>query len=200
MYIIVVGCGRLGSTLAQKLSAHKYDVTVIDSSADAFSRLTNSFDGVEVVGNPIDGDVLKAAGIEHADALVAVTADDNVNVTVSQIAGTIYNVPIVLARISDPEREGFYRHLGLTTVCPTNTGIDQIFAIIMGENLGLSQAVTRDPSILPVLAEKAWIGKPSRIIDLPHGVKLGGIVRHGRVLTDTRETIVHGDAVLLLMQ
>jgi trk system potassium uptake protein TrkA len=125
MFIIVAGCGRLGSRLSRNLSEAGHDVVVV-AKADELKRLDKVFDGVCLSGNPIDEDLLKRGGIEKADAVIAVTADDNVNVMVAQIAKEIYGVAFVVARISDPEREEFYQQLGLTTVCPTNMGINQI--------------------------------------------------------------------------
>ena len=129
MLMIVVGCGRLGSRLARNLSEAGHDVVVV-AKAEELKRLDKVFDGVCLSGNPIDEDLLKQGGIEKADAVMAVTADDNVNVMVAQIAKAIYGVAFVLARISDPEREVFYQQLGLTTVCPTNTGISQIMGLL----------------------------------------------------------------------
>jgi len=129
MFIIVDGCGRLGSRLARNLSEEGNDVVVV-APADELKRLDKEFDGVCLSGNPIDEDLLKQAGIERADAVMAVTADDNINVMVAQIAKEIYGAPFVLARISDPDREEFYQQLGLTTVCPTITGINQIVGLL----------------------------------------------------------------------
>lgn len=133
MLIIVAGCGRLGSRLARNLSEEGHDLVVV-AKQDELKRLDQRFDGVVLAGIPIDEDLLKQAGIEKADAVMAVTADDNVNVMVAQIAKEIYHVPTVVARISDPEREEFYQQLGLTTVCPTNTGIHQIVGLLNCEN------------------------------------------------------------------
>jgi trk system potassium uptake protein TrkA len=119
MKIVIMGCGRIGSRLANMLDSEGHDVSIIDLNQEAFARLSPTFRGVSIVGTGIDEDVLKRAGIEEADAFVAVTSRDNPNIMASQIAKHIFNVPEVLCRIYDPIREDTYHVLGLDTVCPT---------------------------------------------------------------------------------
>jgi trk system potassium uptake protein TrkA len=127
--IVVAGSGMLGTGLARALSAQGHDVVVVDRTVDT-RRLGNEFDGITVTGSPIDEDVLRKARIAEAQVFVAATADDSTNAMASQVAEEIFHVPTVLARISDPDREEFYRSLGLHTVCPTATGIRQILDAI----------------------------------------------------------------------
>jgi trk system potassium uptake protein TrkA len=129
MFVIVAGSGRLGSGLARALSSRGDDVVVVGESIDS-RWLGPDFDGVTVKGNPIDEDVLASAGLGKADVFVAATADDVVNAMAAQIAKEVFAVPLALARMTDPAREDFYRELGLATVCPTSTGIEQILALI----------------------------------------------------------------------
>lgn len=126
MYIIIVGCGKVGSRLAKTLADDNHDVVVIDSEPDNFSQLGSGFNGMTVTGVPLDVDVLKDAGIEKADALAAVTQDDNMNVTVSQIAKEIFNVPKVITRVYDPDRELVIQQLGLTTMSPVTLAVTQV--------------------------------------------------------------------------
>jgi trk system potassium uptake protein TrkA len=119
MNVVIMGCGRIGSRLANTLDAEGHRVSIIDLSPDAFARLSPSFGGKTIVGTGLDEDVLKSAGIEDADAFIAVTTGDNRNIMASQIAKHMYNVPEVLCRIYDPIREDTYHTLGLDTVCPT---------------------------------------------------------------------------------
>ncbi len=120
--VIILGCGRVGSRLATLLDGEGHEVTVIDLKADQFQRLGPDFKGTAMVGTGIDEDVLRRAGIEQADAFVAVTNGDNRNIMASQIAKIIFNVPKVVTRIYDPVRENTYQRLGLETFCPTTTG------------------------------------------------------------------------------
>lgn len=121
MKIVILGCGRMGSTMAMKLSLEGHLISVIDQDADAFRRLKD-FEGKMVLGNGLDPDVLRKAGIEDADAFVAVTNGDNRNITSVQIAKEIFNVPKVLARIYDPMRASAYDELGIPTLCTTLIG------------------------------------------------------------------------------
>lgn len=122
MYVIIVGCGRVGATLATSLSQEGHAVVVVDRNQDSFRRLGDEFSGTTVVGNAIDEDVLKSAGIERADAFVTATSGDNTNLMVAQIAQKIYGVRRVVARCYDPVRSDAYEAFGLQTVCPTTVG------------------------------------------------------------------------------
>jgi trk system potassium uptake protein TrkA len=126
MYIIIAGCGKVGSQLASSLSVEGHDVTVIDNDSDRFNQLGSGFNGVTIKGVPLDEDVLKSAGIEKADAIAVVTSDDNMNLTVSQIAKEIYKVPKIITRVYDPDRELIFNQFGLTTICPVTLTVYQI--------------------------------------------------------------------------
>lgn len=119
MNVIILGCGRVGSTLARTLVKDGHQVTVIDMTGDAFRRLGTKFAGRKVVGTGMDQDVLRRAQIETADAFVSVTQGDNTNIMAAQIARNVFNVPKVLTRIYDPIRAEAYREMGFTTVCTT---------------------------------------------------------------------------------
>lgn len=116
-----MGCGRVGARVAGLLDHSGNDVTVIDTDSRAFRRLPAGFGGQTIIGTGIDEDILRKAGIEAADAFIAVTNGDNRNIMAAQVARLIFNVPEVVCRIYDPVREDTYRRLGLTTVCPTTT-------------------------------------------------------------------------------
>ena len=119
MNVIIVGCGRVGSTLARLMHSDGHNVTVIDMLSESFRRLGSKFKGQRIIGNGIDEEVLKRAGVEKCDVFVAVTQGDNRNIMASQIARQIYEVPKVLTRINDPVRADLYRTLGITTLCGT---------------------------------------------------------------------------------
>ena len=126
MNIVIMGCGRVGAQLASLLDRERHTVTVLDRDADSLRRLPDDFNGTALLGNGIDEAVLKKAGIEQADAFVAVTQGDNRNVMAAQIAKHIFNVPRVLCRIYDPLRQELYSALGLEAISPTT-----IFAHIL---------------------------------------------------------------------
>lgn len=126
MYIIIAGCRKVGSSLALELSQENHDVVVIDSDPKNFEPLGSGFNGLTITGMPIDEDILRSAGIERADALAAVTNDDNMNVMVSQIAKEMFKVPVVITRVYDPQREEVFRKMGLDIICPTTLAVDRI--------------------------------------------------------------------------
>jgi trk system potassium uptake protein TrkA len=129
MKAVIMGCGRVGARVAALLDNTGNDVTVVDTDSRAFRRLPAEFGGETIIGTGIDEDVLRKAGIEEADAFIAVTNGDNRNIMASQVARLVFNVPEVVCRIYDPVRADTYRRLGLTTVCPTTT----ISAIILDQ-------------------------------------------------------------------
>lgn len=119
MNIIVLGCGRVGSTFARLMYKDGHNVTVIDLQSESFRRLGTRFRGNRIVGNGIDEDVLRRAGIVTAQVFVAATQGDNRNIMAAQIARVVFNVPTVIARIYDPVRADRYRQMGIVTICPT---------------------------------------------------------------------------------
>ena len=133
MNIVILGCGRVGSTLATMLDRAGHTVSVIDFSSDAFRRLEPDFSGTTIVGNGVDEEILIRAGIKEADAFAAVTNGDNRNIMSSQIAKEIFNVKKVVCRIYDPIRESTYHELGLETISPTIVGARLIFEALFSD-------------------------------------------------------------------
>ena len=130
MKVVIMGCGRVGSSLAARLSEEGNDVTVLDVRPDSFRRLPAGFKGKKHVGNGIDQDVLARIGVGEADAFIAVTQGDNRNVLATQVAKHIFGVPRTLCRIYDPIREEMYRGLGLETISPTVMGSNVLYALL----------------------------------------------------------------------
>lgn len=126
MRVVILGCGRVGAGLANQLDAEGHEVTIIDRNSDQFRRLDPEFGGTAVVGQGIDQDILRRAGIEQADFFIALTNGDNTNAMAAQIAQQVFSVPRVIARIYDPVREEMYRNLGLETYCPTTLGMSKV--------------------------------------------------------------------------
>lgn len=118
-YVIIVGCGRLGSILANQLSRLGSSVVVIDPDEAAFNNLSVEFSGFQVAGDATELAILRRAGIEKADCLLATTRHDNVNLMVAQVAGTVFGVARVMARVFDPSRVAVYEQFGIETICPT---------------------------------------------------------------------------------
>src|SRR5713226_600382 len=130
MFVIIMGCGRVGARVASVLSRAGHEVTVLDLNPTAFKRLDPDFAGTTLVGNGIDVDVMKRAGIERADAFAAVTQGDNRNIMSSQVARHIFNVPKVMTRIYDPLRQETFELLGIEAISPTVLGADKFIGIL----------------------------------------------------------------------
>lgn len=126
MRTVIVGCGRVGSSLARQLSQEGDQVTVVDSSEAAFNRLGEDFTGDMVFGTAVDEDVLRRAGTERAEAFIAVTDADTTNIMAAQLAQHLFGVKKVICRIYDPARADIYAELGLETICPTTIGADKV--------------------------------------------------------------------------
>jgi trk system potassium uptake protein TrkA len=124
MYVIIAGCGRVGSGMARRLTEEGHDVAIIDEDPGAFRLLGDRFTGQRLVGAAIDWDVLVEAGIEGADALAAVTDGDNTNLVCALIAARAFEVPCSVARVYDPLRAAAFARLGVHTVCPTEDSRD----------------------------------------------------------------------------
>jgi trk system potassium uptake protein TrkA len=123
----------VGARLAQMLDASRHEVTILDTKGSAFSRLGSEFGGTTILGNGIDQEVLKRAGIERADAFVAATQGDNRNIMASQIAQHLFGVPRVVTRIYDPLRSATFTELGLRAISPTIIGADKFFEELTGQ-------------------------------------------------------------------
>ncbi len=134
MNVLVVGCGKVGRQVAETLSKEGHDVSVVDNSQQNLSTLDPDFDGMVWKGMPIDQDVLRNAGIESCDAVTVVTQSDNINIMTAQIAKNIFNVPKVIARVVDPERENVFSHFGLSTICSTRLTADAVISSLEHED------------------------------------------------------------------
>lgn len=131
-YIVVVGCGRLGSILACRLSSQGNSVVIIDSHESSFNNLNSEFSGFKITGDASERAVLLSAKADQADCLLAVTNKDNINLMVAQIAKQIFQVSTVLARVFDPAREKIYRDFGIATISPTQLSAEVFLASIAG--------------------------------------------------------------------
>lgn len=126
--VIILGCGRVGSTLARQMALEGHRVTIIDLTSDAFRRLGTRFKGQRIVGTGLDRDTLLKAGLDRADVFIAVTQGDNSNIMATQIAKEVFEVPRVIARIYDPIRAQAYREMGIITLCTTTLAANLIHA------------------------------------------------------------------------
>src|SRR3954463_763412 len=133
MYVVIVGCGRVGSSIAKTMLAEGHEVSVLDEDPEAIAQLEKGAErgwedmgGAFTVGTALEIDALLEAGIDRADAFVASTDGDNTNLVIAQIAQRRFNVPKVVVRVLDPARARWYEEQGLRTVCPTQIAIDML--------------------------------------------------------------------------
>src|SRR3989441_1392514 len=123
MNALVIGCGRVGSSIALQLVDEGWDVTAVDEKEEAFGRLGDHWNGRFVLGHGMDIEVLREAGIEDADAVVVSTDGDNTNIVIGQVVQKKYGIGCVVVRVLDPKRADFYAKRGMRTVCPTQTAV-----------------------------------------------------------------------------
>ncbi|MCF7804946.1 MAG: TrkA family potassium uptake protein [Candidatus Marinimicrobia bacterium] len=133
-YIVVIGCGRLGSLLANRTSKAGHSVVVVDTEKRAFEKLATGFSGFRIEGNTTELAVLKKAKLDQADVVFVTTRDDTINLTVAQIASRIFSVPKVVARVFDPEREEIYHTQEIETISPTILAGEEFLSAIQEAN------------------------------------------------------------------
>ncbi|MEO0377468.1 MAG: TrkA family potassium uptake protein [Cyanobacteria bacterium P01_A01_bin.17] len=136
LYIVVVGCGRLGSILASRLSGQGHSVVAIDCNENNFSSLSSEFSGFQVIGDAVELAVLEQAKTNQADCLFAVTDQDNINLMVAQVAKNVFDVPKVLARVFDPDKEEMYEQLGIATISPTKLSAEAFLQVFSQREVG----------------------------------------------------------------
>lgn len=130
LYVVVVGCGRLGRLLANRLSESGHEVVIVDRDESRFARLSTEFSGFTVEGDAVELSVLREAGIGQADCLFATTNEDNVNLMVTQVARNIFGVQAVIARVFDPAHSEIYRQFEVRTVSPTKLSEAEFMDVI----------------------------------------------------------------------
>ncbi|MEV0583534.1 TrkA family potassium uptake protein [Nonomuraea sp. NPDC050310] len=197
MHIVIMGCGRVGSTIAHILEDNGHSVAIIDRDPQAFRRLRAGFRGRRVTGVGFDREVLQEAGIESAAAFVAVSSGDNSNIISARVARETFGVDNVVARIYDPRRAEVYQRLGIPTVATVRWTADQILRRVLPEG---AEPLWRDPTGEVVLAEVAvhpgWIGTQVTRLEEAAGVRVGFLNRMGEALVTKNDTVVQEGDVL----
>jgi trk system potassium uptake protein TrkA len=131
-HVVIVGCGRVGSSLARRITAAGHSAAVIDRRPEAFERFLTGWPGDKILGTGIDRECLVAAGIERATAVAAVTSGDNSNIIVARVAREIYGVERVVARIYDSRRAALYARLGIHTIATVDWTVDEVSQVVVG--------------------------------------------------------------------
>ena len=181
MRILVIGCGRVGATLAAHLSAEGHEVHVIDRSAKARRLLPSGFGGDFVVGNGYSRSVLESTGIERADALIAVTSGDNTNIVSARTAKEVYRVPVVIARIYDPRRAEIYRDLGIPTVASVRWTVHRIYEMLLHRHLEVAHSFGNGETQLVTSALPDYLtGRAFSDLDEDGAIRVVEVTRTGR--------------------
>ena len=194
MHVVIVGCGRVGSTLALSLISSGHSVAVVDRKSDAFFRLRDNFAGQTITGIGFDRDVLEQAGIKKASAVAAVTNGDNSNILVARVARESFGIENVVARISDPKRAEIYERLGIATVATVKWTSDRILRRILPD---LPAVEWSDPSSSVVLVERtlpdSLVGE--KVLELEiKGARISALRRlSAAVIPDLKTLVQQGD-------
>jgi len=202
MKVIIIGCGRVGSNLAQTLSQRGDTVTVVDSDSTAFDRLGAVFKGKTISGNGFDRDVLVQSGIEHADALVATTTSDEANVTVARLARQVFKVPRVMARMYDPRKAEIYHRLGVQTISLVAISTERLVDLLGYSPMGASVSLgTGEVDIVNVDIPHPLIGRTASELISAGEFQLVALTRDGRTFLPVPGTIFQeGDIAHLAVQ
>jgi trk system potassium uptake protein TrkA len=199
--IVIMGCGRVGSTLAMNLEAGNHQVAIIDQHVEAFRRLGPGFGGQTIAGIGFDRDVLIQAGVERADAFAAVSSGDNSNIISARLARETFGVPRVVARIYDAKRAEVYERLGIPTVATVRWTADRIIRHLVPEG---STELWRDPTgavaIQDLTVHSGWVGRPLQALEEAVGTRVACLRRFGIGTLPTASTVIQdGDQVSFLV-
>jgi trk system potassium uptake protein TrkA len=197
VHIVIMGCGRVGSSIAHTLEDQGHSVAIIDQDPEAFRKLHSGFKGAKVTGIGFDRDVLSEAGIERADAFAAVSSGDNSNVIAARVARESFGVRRVVARIYDPRRAEVYQRLGIPTVATVAWTADQMLRRLLPEG---AESLWRDPTGVIVLAEVAyadgWLGEKVWDMESAARTRIAYISRVGEALIPSPNLVLQeGDVV-----
>ena len=201
MHVVIMGCGRVGSTLARALEDREHSVSIIDASQDAFRRLGPAFIGDKITGYGFDQVVLESAGIQKAGAFAAVSSGDNSNIISARVARETFGVDKVVARIYDPGRAEIYQRLGIPTVATVRWTADQMLRRLLPEG---SEPDYRDPSGTVRMAEvhlhRSWVGRSVAELEAALRTRVAYVTRLGEALIPTHDTLIQeADLVHVVM-
>lgn len=190
MHIVIMGCGRVGASLAKGLEHRGHSVAVIDLDIDAFRRLGPDFGGRTVKGVGFDREVLVKAGIEDADGFAAVSSGDNSNIIAARVVRETFDVTNVVARIYDPGRAEVYERLGIPTVATVRWAADQVMRRLLPAG---SEPLWRDPSgqvrLVEVHADRSWVGQTVGAIEKITRARIPFIQRLGQGIIPSDSTV-----------
>ncbi|WP_112263381.1 potassium channel family protein [Lentzea terrae] len=194
MHVVIMGCGRVGASLARALERLDHQVAVIDKDPQSFRRLGSDFHGQQVVGNGFDRNVLIEAGVERAGAFAAVSSGDNSNIISARVARETFGVEHVVARIYDHKRAAVYERLGIPTVATVPWSTDRFLRMLLPEG---AATAWRDPSgtvaVLPIEVDETWVGRPVFELEGAIGARVAFLMRFGTGVLPDAKTVVQAD-------
>lgn len=196
MYVIIVGCGNIGASLA-KIMQEEHNVVIIDKKSENFSKLGRGFNGISIEGNGLDLEVLKEAGIEKADAVIATTGHDNTNIALAQISKKIFNVPKAIARISDPEKAEVYRMLGVDLISSTSLIAALIRDKIIEKRFSTYILENSKLTTLEWKVDKDFSGKRIREINMPGEFQIVTVVRKNEPIIPEENLVLTEDDIVV---
>ena len=203
MHVIIVGCGRVGSGLAAELAAKGHSVAVVDRKPEAFRRLPTDFSGTTVPGVGFDRERLKAAGIEHADAVAAVTSGDNSNILTARVAREAFGVERVVARIYDTRRAAIYERLGIPTIAAVQWTTDRVLRSPRSRSRrsGVDAHPRRASSCSNVPVPRQIAGQPLTDLEAGGLGRIAAVARGGQsVLPEPTMAAQEGDVVWVVVR
>lgn len=197
MYVIIVGCGRVGSELAKLLSAEGHNVVVIDKNRESFDRLGKSFNGITLLGNGFNLELLREVGIKGADAFCAVTNGDNTNLIAAQVAKKIFGVPKVIARVYDPQRAHIYAALGLDIISGTILFAAMLRDKIIESRFSSYLIETKELGVIEIEAKNNLVGRTIQEINMPGEFLVVAIRRLDGVIIPELKTLLKEKDILM---
>ncbi|GAB2672609.1 TrkA family potassium uptake protein [Gordonia jinhuaensis] len=198
MQVVIMGCGRVGSSLALAMNNAGHEVSVVDKDPSAFRRLGDSFTGRRVKGVGFDREVLRAAGIETADAFAAVSSGDNSNIISARVARELFDVERVVARIYDARRAAVYERLGIPTVATVPWTTERFVSALgeRGENAAGWVDPTGEVTVTLLPYDESWVGTPLARFQQATGGRVAFLKRQGRsILPESKSVLQHGDTI-----
>jgi trk system potassium uptake protein TrkA len=199
VHIVIVGCGRVGAELATSLAEESNDVIVIDKDPKAFDRLGPVFNGIAIGGTGIDTDILERAEINKADALAAVTNDDNVNLMVSQVAKEIFGVSNVIARVNKPNQKTLFHEFGIVTFCPTDLGIIAAKSMLLIEGIQVKFTLGAGEVIIAeVVMDKSYGDIPVKNFEIPGKTRVSSVIREGKAVIPELDFVCRPGDILIM--
>lgn len=199
MKVIIVGCGKLGSGLAQNLIKKGHNVTVIDSNPEAFDLLGKDFKGKTIIGVGFDKDVLERAQINLADAIIACSKSDETNALIGRIARNIYKVPRVISRLYDPRRAEIYRSLGIQTISTTTWGIERATEMLSYSQFDNILSVgDHNIEIIRIETPALLVGRTVNELTVIGEIQVIAISRKNKTFMPTSGTVLQRDDVIYI--